>query len=418
VSASPTILNEETRARLVSLLRERRAGKSDAVQFEEVRSLRGSVPVAAGQVLVPAEEHRRAGVRDVLDKVAPRRQEERLLGGELVRLHLAGRCVGDVLDDLRREKVRAHPNAMIPLGSGGGLCIVWKAASTPRLADAPPRLAPPDKPDDHGVRVVVVDNGVNTEARTDGWLAGLQTPANRDPLDQFPAPPDGWLDFAAGHGTFVAGILARTAPCARVEVVREADSDGLITDTAVAEALVAAVRGGASIVNLSLGMETVDDAPPPAFTVALQQVDAEVARTGREVLVVAAAGNSGSADPVYPAACPDPRVVAVAALTPDLTPAPWSSHGPWVTCSTVGERVLSTYVAGTENPLFDPPADTYGPNAWATWTGTSFAAPQVAGRVATLAQEQGIDVRAAFAALLLEAKDHHPAYGALLASTL
>jgi hypothetical protein len=47
-------------------------------------------------------------------------------------------------------------------------------------------------------------------------------------------------------------------------------------------------------------------------------------------------------------------------LTRDLTPAPWSSSGFWVDCSTVGEGVLSTFVTGQESADLDPDPDTWG----------------------------------------------------------
>jgi subtilisin family serine protease len=109
------------------------------------------------------------------------------------------------------------------------------------------------------------------------------------------------------------------------------------------------------------------------------------------VLVVCAAGNSADCNPVWPAALAGEfdNVVAVAALDPTGEPAPWSTHGDWVTCSTIGEGVVSTYVEGTEDgPLIDDPdPDTYGPDSWACWTGTSFAAPQITGALVRLMSE-------------------------------
>jgi hypothetical protein len=90
-----------------------------------------------------------------------------------------------------------------------------------------------------------------------------------------------------------------------------------------------------------------------------------------------------------------------------------------VTCSVLGEDVLSTYVSGVENPAVDPTGhETFGPDAWATWSGTSFAAPQVAARVAGIARAEGVGVRAALDLLLKEATGHDPDYGALLPSVL
>ena len=107
------------------------------------------------------------------------------------------------------------------------------------------------------------------------------------------------------------------------------------------------------------------------------------------MLVVCAAGNSADREPVWPAApgrrssttwSPSPR------STPTGAPAPWSSRGDWVTCSTIGEGVVSTYVERHRGrpAIDDPDPDTYGPDAWACWTGTSFAAPQITGALARL----------------------------------
>jgi subtilisin family serine protease len=208
-----------------------------------------------------------------------------------------------------------------------------------------------------------------------------------------PSTPNGFLDFGAGHGTFTAGIAAQVAPDAELAIYRALDSDGIGSETSVAGAMLQAVEDGARILNLSLGEQTVDDQPLLAIEVALDLI----AERDPEVLVFAAAGNDGSSRPCWPAA--SKRVVAVAALVADLTPATWSNRGFWVDCSAVGEGVLSTYVQGEEAPELDPSPDTFGPDAWAVWSGTSFAAPQVAAAVARIAQEDGCTPRTALRTL-------------------
>jgi hypothetical protein len=101
-------------------------------------------------------------------------------------------------------------------------------------------------------------------------------------------------------------------------------------------------------------------------------------------------------------------VVAVGAVTADLRPATWSSRGFWVDCSTVGEGVLSTYVQGSNSYQFTADPVTFGPNAFACWSGTSFSAPQVAGAVARLARERSIPPRRALVELLASG---HPVPG-------
>ncbi|RJK98229.1 S8 family serine peptidase [Vallicoccus soli] len=240
-----------------------------------------------------------------------------------------------------------------------------------------------------GVRVAVVDTGITPERRADGWLDAVPREGEVDPLDDLPEP-NGLLDLAAGHGTFVAGVVAQVAPGAELRAYRAVDSDGIGSDLEIALALVRALRDGADVVNLSFGVQTPGDVPP----VALQAAVDILAEEHPEALVVAAAGNDGSDRPSWPAAFRE--VVAVGALDVDLAPAPWSNRGHWVDCSAVGEGVLSTYVPGVEDPEFDPAPDTYPADAWAVWTGTSFAAPQVAGLVARVAAERGTGVQEAW----------------------
>jgi len=112
--------------------------------------------------------------------------------------------------------------------------------------------------------------------------------------------------------------------------------------------------------------------------------------------------------PCWPAA--SKRVVAVGALAADCTPAPWSNHGFWVDCSAIGEGIVSTYVRGNESPELDPWPDSFGRDAWAVWSGTSFAAPQVAAAVAHVAQKQGCGPREAFRLLTADCRTR-PDYG-------
>jgi hypothetical protein len=263
------------------------------------------------------------------------------------------------------------------------------------------------------VRVALVDTGIAAAGRGDGWLADAVVGADAvDPLDVMPAA--GRLDWGAGHGTFTAGIVQRVAPGCEIVAYRFTRGDGLGTDADVAAALLRAAAdahrdGVPTIINASLGTPAADGAPPPAMRAAIEHI----AATYPGVLIVAAAGNLGSDEPVYPAAFDG--VVAVGALTDDLRPAPFSSHGSWLTCSTVGVGVVAPFVGGTLPPEPDPNFgdQTFGADAWAMWTGTSFAAPQVSAAVARLCHEHGLAPRAALD-LLLADRPHLDGYGRVL----
>lgn len=248
--------------------------------------------------------------------------------------------------------------------------------------------------DDAGPHVAVIDSGVHA-CRDDGWLDGtdqLEGSDATDPLDAFPWPGgNGRLDFGAGHGTFVAGVVRQVLPSARVSVLRAIDSDGVGSEVDVARAMVRAVRAGAHLLNLSLGVQTVDDQPLLAVQVALEVVR----REAPDVVTVAAAGNYGDDRPCFPAAAKD--VVAVAALTHELEPARWTSRGHWVDCSAVGEGVVSTFVPGEEETEQDPRPDRWDDDGhpWAVWSGSSFAAPQVVALIARTMSDKGIGAREA-----------------------
>ena len=107
-------------------------------------------------------------------------------------------------------------------------------------------------------------------------------------------------------------------------------------------------------------------------------------------VIVAAAGNYGDRGPVWPADFPG--VESVAGLTAYLTPASWSSFGT-ARFSAVAEGIHSVFPEGVESPLFDPQPDTFPADAGAIWSGTSFAAPQIAGAVARIVAEENLSPR-------------------------
>jgi subtilisin family serine protease len=370
--------------RLLGILIGRRCGDQKRAQLEQ-RVRRDGTPslVARGEIVLPAETY--PSVKDLLAEYTM----DPGTSGSHVRLRRPSSCASDVdrvVDACAAAKVEAWPNYVATMAAVG------KGIGGPESAPPPPTVGadPVPAPSGNPVKVAVIDTGIADQPRGDGMLDGvLLTAANVDRLDMLPAGPDGLLDYGAGHGTFVSGIIARVAPQAEIRVYRAADTDGFATDNDVADAILRAHDDGAQIINLSLGIRTMDDQPPPAIAAAVAAVRAQ---SGGRTVIVAAAGNYGDRSTVYPAALPG--VEAVAGLTAYLTPAPWSNYGD-VQFSTVAEGIRSTYVEGTESPVFDPAPDEFPADAWAVWSGTSFAAPQIAGAVARISYEEGIDVRAA-----------------------
>jgi Subtilase family len=418
--------------RFIARVRERRAGRTNRTQFEVIPDKYGDNTLAAvtrrrgdergrpGELLIRADAlpavSRLLAVYELVDPAARELGEPVTeLGNRVVRLRGGQHDPIDLAHlaaNLRRQGVPISANYMTPMG--GFVKSVASPEPTAGAAPVWPRTADEQEGDQERerspVRVVIIDTGVYG-ARDDGWLAGLATKDNREDLDDF--PPDGFLDLAAGHGSFCAGIVQQIVPDAHVVVCKKLDSDGLAHEVRVARALVREVRDGLDagqhvIVNLSFGAETADDERPVALGVALEIIDEESRNAELETVVVAAAGNFGHDRPCYPAAFP--TVTAVAALTQGMLPAEWSSRGAWVDVSTIGEGVRSTFVPGTESPSFEYDFEEFPRDAWALWSGTSFAAPQVTGAIAKIAIDDGVPPTEAKRRLLMGAKEI-PLYG-------
>jgi hypothetical protein len=185
----------------------------------------------------------------------------------------------------------------------------------------------------------------------------------------------------AGHGMFVASIIARHAPGANLlaETTMSGDSIGDLYDMLVD--LEHAADSGCRILNMSMGFNARDGADgqlscPPLLDQALRRL------AERNVKLVASAGNDGSRRPSWPAA--HDTVVAVAAVDANGDPTEWSNFGTWVDACALGNEVVSDYVyADWDHP--DGSARRF--SGAAMWSGTSFAAPLVAALLATAYSE-------------------------------
>jgi subtilisin family serine protease len=292
-------------------------------------------------------------------------------------LRAEGKPVADLLADakrLRGKKIKANINPMVPLG------YVVKGDAFPGRTTGPGDFISTGV--DPSVRVAIIDTGRVAQDRSDGWDTGV-VKKEPDPLNV--VEPLDRNDYFSGHGTFTAGIVRQISPRCEVVVYRFTGNDGLGTDTAAADALLRAAAEAGNrrlIINASFGAPAVDGVPPLALQEAVEQIAAE----HPEVLIVASAGNDSTTEKLYPAGFGQFGVKAVGALNADLSGAEFSNRGGWVQCSTVGVGVVSTFVKGKlpPEPGLDAPDVTFPADAWATWSGTSFTAPQISGAVAHL----------------------------------
>ena len=221
-------------------------------------------------------------------------------------------------------------------------------------------------------RFLVLDTGFAHEDLRPASVGGIQA----DPAHwELPSEDnDPHLDPAAGHGTFIAGVIEQLLPGCQLTVERVLTTYGDGDEAAIAQRIRAAA-GKFDLINLSFGGYALDR--PFALAAAVRHAQ----RAG--AVVVASAGNDGTCRPTYPAALPG--VVGVGAVGP-TGPAPFTNYGPWVRACAPGVDLVSSFFTAFDGPgravLGGSDPDKF--ESWAVWSGTSFAAPVV---VAALARE-------------------------------
>lgn len=179
-------------------------------------------------------------------------------------------------------------------------------------------------------------------------------------------------DDGNGHGTHVAGTAAATSnnnlfgsgvcPQCSIMPLRALDDRGSGTLSDIASAITYATDNGAKVINMSLGARFGSDILREAVDYAWSN----------GVFITCAAGNSGVRSREYPAGYDN--CMAVAATTNQDVKASFSNYGTWVKYAAPGASIYSTYFRGDD----------------ATFSGTSMAAPHVAG-LAGLLSSQGLD---------------------------
>jgi membrane-anchored mycosin MYCP len=220
--------------------------------------------------------------------------------------------------------------------------------------------------DGSGVTVAVIDSGVD---RGHPQLRG-RVRSGADFLDR---SGDGLLD-CKGHGTGVASLIAAAprdgvqfrgvAPGARILPVRVSERDNLdrkdpgdaVTPAELGQAIRWAVQHGAKVINLSLVLDRDTSEVRSAIRYAV----------AKDVVVVAAAGNSGQQNNPRPYPAAYDGVLGVGAIGPDGLRASFSQVGPYVDVVAPGEGVIMAAVGG----------------GYAVDRGTSYAAPFVAATAA------------------------------------
>ncbi|WP_375386575.1 S8 family serine peptidase [uncultured Microbacterium sp.] len=306
-------------------------------------------------------------------------------------------------------------------GSGGRQVVTYIGPDPTRTAELAPggrRPVVAILDTGCGVHRWLPDDIVTRYPEFDDRVIGIAEPST-DPevIGDVAGPFDGAIDESAGHGTFIAGIIRQVSPEADIIAIRVADSQGTVLEGDFMLAVRSLVKwmslepdkGGRQIdvINLSLGYyhETPEDG---LFDQTLSEL--LIAARRRGCAVVCSSGNDATDRPSFPAALwawPDAEFivedpadaaphVSVGALNPNGTMALFSNLGPWVTTFAPGAAVMSCHPrfkggvqAGTRDDRGGKRRETIDPDdfegGFALWSGTSFAAPYVAGLLARAA---------------------------------
>ena len=304
----------------------------------------------------------------ILDGASPRDKASVLMADSLFRVVYAE-------PNLPTQAPEGQGHVLWAGGGGAGDYVAQWAALKIRLSEAHAVTS------GAGITVGVLDTGVDLThpalaARLVSGFDFVDADADPSEVGVYGANP------LFGHGTHVAGLVNLAAPDAMIMPLRVLDQNGLGDEWTVAAALAYAIdpdgnpatNDGASVINLSMSsieqsnlirdvLKAVtcsdpDRASPDDLPCFLTE--------GRGAVVIAAAGNRSSSIPEYPAGDRVAGSLSVGASTQTDTVASFSNYGSWVSLAAPGEGILSTVPGG----------------GYGTWSGTSMAAPLVAGTAA------------------------------------
>uniref|UniRef100_A0A7S4AFT3 subtilisin n=1 Tax=Pseudo-nitzschia australis TaxID=44445 RepID=A0A7S4AFT3_9STRA len=208
------------------------------------------------------------------------------------------------------------------------------------------------------VRVCVIDTGVNS-AHPDLDANSLFGYDGSDLVQP-------WYRDTSGHGTHVTGTIVASdndvgvvgvAPGADIFTARIFSANGSFFSSGTIAALQVCLDGGAQVISMSLG--------GPNYVAYEEQAYIDLYEKFG-IITVAAAGNSGGHDLIYPAAYNN--VISVASVNENGDRSSFSTQNDKVDVAAPGSNIMSTYGSG----------------GYGSMDGTSMACPHVTGIVALM----------------------------------
>ncbi len=203
-----------------------------------------------------------------------------------------------------------------------------------------------------GVKVAVIDTGIDLNHPL--FRGRIEYPVYDFVGDD--GNPSEEPGAGYGHGTFIAGLIALTAPRATIMPVRAFSGDGTGTSFTIARAIRFAADNGARVINMSFGLLEEDGI-----------VKAAINYASRRAYLVAAAGNDDENLIHFPASS-DSLTMSVTSTGAGDIKATFSNFHYDIDVSAPGVDVYSAYPDGR----------------WAFWSGSSFSTGLVSGEAALL----------------------------------
>jgi thermitase len=261
----------------------------------------------------------------------------------------------------------AEPDNAYPLEGGGPAAGGTRSSSSP----------PPSQPPSSGATIVaVMDSGLLSDYEASPFVQAVYDAVS----------PGAEVGDELGHGTQMTliaagavnpmGSAADTPTGSPVVAIRTFDDNGFTSTYTLMRGIDYAIEKGARVLSLSWGTETPSSLLASAVRYAAT----------KGLILVAAAGNAPTGNPVYPAAYDN--VIGVGALTPNGDAWDQSNFGDFVAVSAPGLADLPVGYKG------DP----------GIYAGTSIATAYTARRVAAILNQNPDADRATILRILGEAK--------------